>query len=96
MLQRIYVGAATGGLMAGVTCAVSTIEGISNNAVVGMVKPVAMALIIPGLLGSAIMGGNIHAYSLGIASVINGIIYFALGCFLYPVVWAGLRKLLQR
>ena len=95
MLQRIYVGAATGALMAGLTGAVSTIEGISNSPIAGMVKPLAMSLMIPGLLGSAIIGGNVHAYSLGIAVVINGILYFALGCFLYSL-WIGIRKLRQR
>ena len=91
MLKRIYIGAATGVLMAVLTGAVSTIEGISNP-VVGVVKPVVMALIIPGLLGSAIIGGNVHAYSLGIAVVINGVVYFALGCLLYSP-WIRLRKL---
>jgi hypothetical protein len=50
-----------------------------------------MALIIPGLLGSAIIGGNVHAFSLGIAVVINGVVYFALGCLLYSL-WTRLRK----
>jgi len=93
MLQRIYVGAAAGVLMAGLTGAVTTVEGISNPIMV-TVKPVAMALIIPGLLGSSIIGGNVHAFSLGIAVVINGVVYFALGCLLYSL-WIRLRRLWQ-
>ena len=37
-----------------------------------------MALILPGLFGSAIAAGNIHAFSLATAAVINGIIYFSI------------------
>lgn len=89
-LQRIYVGVASGALMAGLTGAVSTIEGISDP-VVGMAKPVVMAFIIPGLLGSAIIGGNIHTFSLGIAVAINGVVYSILGWLLYSL-WIRRRK----
>jgi hypothetical protein len=95
MRHRIYVGAVTGALMAGLTGAVSPIEGFSDNLVAEMAKPVMMSLIVPGLFGSAVVGGNVHAYSLGIAVVINGIIYFALGCFFYSL-WIRIKKLRHR
>lgn len=79
--------------MAVLTGAVSTIVGMSDP-VGAAVKPVLMTLIIPGLLGSAIIGGNIHAFSLGVAAVINGVLYFVLGWLLYGL-WIKLRKLWQ-
>lgn len=79
--------------MAGLTGAVGSIEEMSNPAA-ALVKTVAMVLIIPGLMISAIIGGNLHAFSLGIAAAINGGVYFALSWLLYPL-WIRLRNMWQ-
>jgi hypothetical protein len=86
MRVRIYIGAAAGALMGGLTGAVETISTVSRNPLIGVLQETAMALIIPGLLGSAILSGNVHAFSLAFAVVINTLLYFGVGwlsCFLW-------------
>jgi hypothetical protein len=81
------MGALTGG--------VGWLSTISSNPVIAPLQETTMVLIIPGLLGSAILGGNVHAFSLAFSMVINGVIYFGAGWLLYPV-GARIRQLWNR
>jgi hypothetical protein len=84
-----------GVLMGALTAAVETVEGLPASAVVAPLRDAGMALIIPGLLGSAILSGNIHAFTLAFAVAINTILYFAVGWLLYPL-GARIKRLWQR
>ncbi len=45
------------------------------NGLLGNIEAAVAMLFIPGLFISALVGGNIHDYSLGLAFLINGLIY---------------------
>ena len=45
-----------------------------------------MLIIFPGLIGSAAISNNLHAYHLWIATLLNGLIYFGLGWFSFGLV----------
>jgi len=92
---QIYIGAAAGALMGGLTGAVETISTVSRNPLIGVLQETAMALIIPGLLGSAILSGNVHAFSLVFATVINTLIYFAVG-WISCSLWRRMKRSRQR
>ena len=95
MRERIYVGAAAGALMGGLTGAVETISTLSRNPVIAGLQETAMMLIIPGLLGSAIVSGNVHAFSLVFAAAINTSIYFAVG-WISCSLWRRMKQSRQR
>jgi hypothetical protein len=44
---------------------------ISANPTVDVIQRALVSLLLPGLLGAAAFAGNIHAYSLGPAAIIN-------------------------
>ena len=45
---------------------------------------IVAGIVFPGLLGSMSVAGNVHAFNLGIAAVLNGILYSGLA-------WAALK-----
>jgi hypothetical protein len=92
---RVYVGMAFGVLMGGLTLLVEKVSAISISPLIGLVQTVAMVLMLPGLFGSAIVSGNVHAYSQVVAAAINGILYFALG-WISCRLWARAKRRRQR
>lgn len=93
--NRVCAATASGALVGGLTGAVQTIEGISGNPVLAPLKDAAMVLIIPGLIGSTILSGNVHAFSLAFAIVINAVMYFTVGWLLFPL-WVRVRRIWQQ
>jgi hypothetical protein len=65
------------------------IEGMPSS--LAPLKRALMVLTIPGLLGSAILGRNVHAFSIAFAMLINGILYFAVGWTLF-LLWAKIKR----
>ena len=51
-----------------------------------------MCLLIPGLIGSMTVSGNVHAFHLWVAAVINGLFYFGLVKFIYWLRARSKRK----
>jgi len=90
--ERAYVGAVLGALVGGLTTAVESLAGMSDHLLIALAQRAAMVLILPGLFGSAIASGNLHAFSQAIAALINGIIYFAVGWLVCPL-WTRIRRL---
>ncbi len=45
---------------------------------VGKIEAIVSMLFIPGILGSFLVSGRVHDYSLGLAFFINGLLYSAL------------------
>jgi len=84
-MVRIYVAFAIGVLMAGLTTLVERLE----------TEPAVMMLLIPGLLGSAAVSGNIHGFSIVSASIINGVFYFGVA-WVACLLWARVERRRQR
>jgi tetratricopeptide (TPR) repeat protein len=58
------------------------IERGSPNPVIDAICTLLTLLLLPGLIGSMGVGGNMHAFSLVVAAIINGSIYFGIGWLL--------------
>ncbi|HUD23016.1 MAG TPA: hypothetical protein VMQ60_09255 [Acidobacteriaceae bacterium] len=80
---------AVGGLLAAASLTVQQLSSISDNAVLGITQEAVMCLLIPGLIGSMVVSGNVHAFHLWVAAVINGLFYFGLVKFIY---WLKIRS----
>ncbi len=52
----------------------------------------AVSLLVPGLIASMAIAGNVHAFPLGVAAIVNFVFYFLL-CW---TAGALIRKLLRR
>ena len=55
-------------------------------------NPVLLVILLPGIVGSMIATGNIHAFPVWIVSIINFITYFGLGWG----IWHLLKSLIGR
>jgi hypothetical protein len=75
---RLFVCLAWGILFGALTFAVGPISSISDNPIVGVVQMTAMDFIFPGLIGAGAIAGNVHAFSLVPAAIINCILNFGL------------------
>jgi len=80
-LGKAIVALALGGLFATLTLFISKLGIISGKPIVGAVQEGLLILITPGMYGAMAVSGNVHAWSLWVASAINGLIYFAVGWF---------------
>ncbi len=67
-----------GGSFAAASLAIEQLSSISANPIVGFVQNLVMCLIVPGLVGSMAVSGNVHAFHLWIVAAINGLLYFVL------------------
>jgi len=67
-----------GGVLAILTLNLEGLSATSNNPFWGDVQRCLVSLLLPGMLGSMAMGGNVHAWSLWVAAGLNGVIYFGL------------------
>jgi hypothetical protein len=74
----LYLCLTWGILFGALTFAVGPISSISDNPIVGAVQTAAMVLMVPGLIGAGAFAGNVHAFSLVPAAIINGIVNFGL------------------
>lgn len=70
---------AMGGLLGSLTLAVPKLSYISENPVIGTAQRCLLALLVPGIIGAGAVSGNVHAWPLWIAAVINMLIYFVTG-----------------
>jgi len=80
-LGKAIVALALGGLFATFTLFISKLGIISGKPIVGAVQEGVVILITPGMYGAMAVSENVHAWSLWVASGINGLIYFAVGWF---------------
>ena len=73
------ITAAAGGFLTGCsTFGVGPLSSISDNRVLGLGQKCVMLLLLPGLIGSGAVVGNVHAFSLALAACINFLFTFAL------------------
>jgi hypothetical protein len=77
-----------GGVQALLTLNLERLSAISQSPFWGGVQRCEVSLLFPGILGAMAMGGNVHAWSLWVAALFNGAIYFGL-------IWA-LTRLVRR
>jgi len=75
---RRGLAVATGVAFALLSFDVGQLSWASANPVIGAVQWILMVLIIPGLIGSAGISGNVHAFALWPAALINGVLYFGI------------------
>jgi hypothetical protein len=78
-----------GGALGLASLEMGDISSISANALVGYAQQTLMYLLVPGLVGSMAFSGNAHAFSLGTAAVVNGVLYFGL---VKLIVWIATRS----
>ena len=72
-----------GSLLAGLTLELKTLSVISSNPIIGVAQKTLFLLLLPGIIGAIGIDGNVHSWHLWVAAVINGVIYFGIGWFLY-------------
>jgi hypothetical protein len=81
-----------GGSFAAASLAIEQFSSISANPIIGFVQEAVMCLILPGLIGSMAVSGNVHAFHLWVVAVINGLFYFGLVKFIYWLTTRSRRK----
>ncbi len=77
--NMLRVGLGIGLLVGVLTLTVQELSSISANPLIGFLQEAAMILIMPGLLASAIIAGNVHDSPLGVASISNLAFYSLMG-----------------
>lgn len=83
--RRVLFAASIAALFGVLTLLVQRVATISANPAIGVIQRVTMVLLLPGIFGSIALSGNVHAFSLGLASAINAVIYFGGGVLLGAV-----------
>jgi len=68
-----------GVIMASLTLSVRSLGALSEFPIIPDPGRVLIVLLFPGMLLSAILSDNAHAWHMWVAAVINGVIYFVLG-----------------
>ena len=74
IILPVFVGCAFGSL----TLALQSSSFLSAYPTISMGMRSIVVLLMPGLIGSMAFAGNVHAFSLWIAAIINAIFYFLL------------------
>jgi hypothetical protein len=72
------------GVQAVLTLDLGKLSVISANPWLGGVQRCLVCLLFPGMFGAMAIAGNVHAWSLWVASGLNGLFYFVL-------TWIALR-----
>ena len=80
--RTIFVGVTLAALFGTLTAMIQRVAAISPNWLVGAIQRAAIVLLLPGLIGSMAIGGNVHAFSLPAACAINMLVYFGVGFLL--------------
>ncbi len=84
--RTIGVGVTLGAFFGALTLMVQQVAAVSGNSFVGTIQRAAMVLLLPGLIGSAAVSGNGHAFSLVAASTTNMLVYFVVGVLLGKLI----------
>ena len=96
MNRRVQLGMlcsiALGCLFGGATLAIESLSALSGNPWVGAVQRFLIALILPGIIGSAALSGNVHAFHLWVAALINCLIYFLLGVLTNRLILRAIKS----
>jgi hypothetical protein len=74
------------------TLAIEHLGPSSENPIIEAAQIVGMVLIIPGLIGSVAFSGNVHAFPLWLAAVLNALLYFGIGWFAIYLVERFVRN----
>jgi len=82
---QLSIAIAWGILLGSLTFAVRPISTISANFVLGAIQKGTMVLLLPGLIGSAAVAGNVHAFSLVPAAIINALFHFGIAWLLIRI-----------
>jgi hypothetical protein len=85
MELRSTISTIWGALIGFLTFGAGPISWTSANPIIAVVQWVALILIVPGLLGGVVVGGNVHNVALGTAAVINALFHFGLSWLLFPL-----------
>jgi hypothetical protein len=83
-ISTVLLAALMGGTMACLTLSVLGAGYPSEIPFIGDPRRTLVTLLFPGMLGSALISGNAHAWHLWVAALVNGITYFGIG-------WIGCR-----
>jgi hypothetical protein len=86
MKPRVWIAAAVGALIGALTFAVGPISTISQNPILGVAQKFLMILLLPGLIGSSAISGNVHAFPLAPGALINALFNFCSSWLLLALV----------
>jgi len=89
---QIILGATLGVFVGGLTLSISRLSLLSDNHLLAMLQRSLLMIILPGIIVSEILGGNVHAWHLWIAVVMNLLLYALIGWLSYRLMTALVRK----
>ena len=92
---RFFVAVAWGALIGGMTFAAGPIGLLSANSIISAVQWVLLILILPGIVGGAVIGGSAHTISLGVGAVVNALLHFGVSWLLFPLLLRLKRTVLH-
>jgi hypothetical protein len=92
MRRRISVAVGWGALMGGITFAVEPISSPAANPVIEAISAILMGLIFLGLIGGAVLSGNIHAYHLWPCALVNAFVHFCVSWALISLILRSRAK----
>jgi hypothetical protein len=83
-INKLLVPIVIGGAQAGLTLSLEKLSVVPEGSGLGRVQQFFITLLSPGMFGAMLLGNNVHAWSLWVAAIINGLFYFgvAWGVFL--------------
>lgn len=82
---RLILSVLVGCVFGSLTLAMQSSSILSAYPMISMGMRSIVVLLLPGLIGSMAFAGNVHAYSLWIAAVINAIFYFLLSAIAFKL-----------
>ena len=62
--RSLLIPLALGGTLASLTLCFEKLSAISESPIIGDAQRFLVTLLFPGMLGSMVMGGNVHAWNL--------------------------------
>ena len=85
MRDRYNVSMAWGVAIGALTFAAGPIGLASANPIIAAIQWVLLMLIVPGIIGGAVISGGAHTVFLGVGAVINALFHFGLCWVLFSL-----------
>ena len=74
--KNLIIATALAIVPAVLTLVLEQIGGPSSNPIANSIQAAAIGFLIPGMIGSMAVSGNVHAFHLWVAALFNFVIYF--------------------
>jgi hypothetical protein len=84
--RRLIISLAWALVVGCLTFAVGPLSSLSDSKIIALGQQFLMALLLPGLIGSGLITGNIHAFPITLAACITFFFNFGLAWLLYSLI----------